>query len=373
VADTPLTEQNWADRREVTDSLLAILPDDRLLSVRYPLLKSTFYGFDIPTDSLTAAEAHSGSIKSRIGYHNDCFLVAANDYTFGNTTTEKPYWETESRYTIMGGESCGDTPEFTNCQNALTDLENAHWTYLNDYYHPDVLDRWEQEGCLGEVRRRLGYRLSLLSGIFPEQVSPGEALAFSLDIQNEGFAAPVNARPSHLILRSMDDEYVFDLSIDVRQWYGGGTYTHNFSIDLPGNMPSGNYQFYLHFPDAALSLSADPRFALRLANLDIWEAATGYHDLRATVAIAPPNSLTEEKDTSPNFTVSHTGAGAYTIQSEISSYDLRLLDVTGRTVRQFSQLSGDYSFSLADQAQGVYLLILRSTQDNVFKVVRIWR
>ncbi len=166
IADAPLTAQNWSDRRAVTDSLLAVLPGGRLLSLRYPLLKAGFYGFDIPADSLAAAEAYSGNAKSRTGYHNDCFLVAANDFTFENTETEKPYWETESRYTIMGGESCGDNPLYTNCVNALTDLENAHWTYLNDYYHPDVLDRWAAEGCLPEIKSRLGYRLSLKRGIY---------------------------------------------------------------------------------------------------------------------------------------------------------------------------------------------------------------
>lgn len=373
VADAPLTAQNWANRREVTDSLLAVLPDDRLLSVRYPLLKSTFYNFNIPNDSLTATEAYSGSVKSRIGYHNDCFLVAANDFTFENTATEKPYWEAESRYTIMGGESCGDTPEYTNCQNALTDLENAHWTYLNDYYHPDVLDRWEQEGCLEEIRRRLGYRLSLLSGIFPEQVSLGEGLAFSLSIRNEGFAAPVNARPSTLILRSADDEFAFDLPVDIRRWHGRNTYTHEFNLDLPDNIPSSSYQLYLHLPDAAAGLSTDLRYALRLANLDLWETSTGYHNLQVQVEIVPPSASTQQKEHAPCFSLLQSGEGAYTIQSEAHRYHLRVLDVTGRTVKQLMQLSGDVSFNLAHQPKGLYLLQLYGEQHGTYSVLRVWR
>ena len=370
VADAPLTAQNWTDRREVTDSLLAVLPEDRLLSVRYPLLKSNFYDFEIPADSLTVAEAYSGSVKSRIGYHNDCFLVAANDFTFENTNTEKPYWETESRYTIMGGESCGDTPEFTNCHNALIDLEYAHWTYLNDYYHPDVLDRWEQEGCLVEIRRRLGYRIFMLAWTFPIQVSPGGELACIITLRNDGFAAPVHDRPLKLILRSADDEFTLDLPVDIRRWYGGGTYNHQLSLELPDNLPSGSYQLYLHLPDAAPSLSTDPRYALRLANTDMWEAATGYHDLQLQVEVRSPNASKELKEQASCFNILSSGDRVYTVQSDSRRYHLRVLDIMGRVLKQFPQLSGDFSFHLAHQPKGLYLLQLYCEEHEAYQVFK---
>ena len=294
----PLTAQNWADRKEVSDSLLAILQGERILSVRYPRLKTEMYasqtsgGYSIPSDSLTYSEAYSGSVKSLIGYHNDCFLVAANDYTFDNTNTEKPFWETESKYTIMGGETCGDTPTFTNCTNALTDLENAHWTYLNDYYHPDVLDRWGTEGCYNEISKRLGYRINLIDGTYDNEANQGGLYNYNIQLTNTGFASIVNERPLYMVFDNGSQTYTLPIDSDVRRWYADGNYTINEAIDLPSNMQTGLYNIYLYLPDAASTLSSDPRYAIQLANTQMWDASNGWNDLQMQVNIVSTTTCT---------------------------------------------------------------------------------
>lgn len=372
VLDAPLTAQNWADRRAVTDSLLSVLPGNRLLSLRYPLLKAEFYGFDIPTDSLTAAEAYSGSIKSRTGYHNDCFLVAANDFTFGNTETEKPYWETESRYTIMGGESCGDNPIYTNCVNALTDLENAHWTYLNDYYHPDVLNRWAAEGCLPEIKRRLGYRLSLETGIYETIAAPGTDYHLTLDIRNEGFAAPVNPRPVELVFEGPVSTYRFELPVEIRRWYGGQSQQVEAVVALPESMETGTYKLYLHLPDVAPQLRDDARYAIQLANSGLWEAATGRHDLQMQVEVEPVSSLNLEQPASC-FSVWNRPGAPLRVIGPAEGYDLRIIDMAGRTRLSQRGLAGVSEISLPGFPRGMYVvqLFCKSTgQWEVFKIVR---
>ena len=39
-------------------------------------------------------------------------------------------------------------------------------------------------------------------------------------------------------------------------------------------------------PDQYASIASDPRFAVRFANVNVWDANTGYNDLGATVTIS---------------------------------------------------------------------------------------
>jgi hypothetical protein len=43
---------------------------------------------------------------------------------------------------------------------------------------------------------------------------------------------------------------------------------------------------YLHLPDAYVSLAGDPRYAVRFANEDVWDAETGMNDLGADIVIS---------------------------------------------------------------------------------------
>ena len=295
--DETVTEQNWLDRKQVTDSLLAVMPENRMVSLRYPVIKSGMYGFAIPADSLTKSEAYSGTLKSRLGYHNDCFLAEFNDLTFINTELEKPYWETESRYTIMGGETCADNEIYTNCSNAMTDLENASWTYLNNGFHPDVLERWRRDGCFEEIRDRLGYRLSLSEGTFDTLACAGSDFNCSISLYNEGFAAPVHERPVMLVFKNDRSTYTFDLSVDPRTWFGGTQHTISSALYLPSDMENGVYNIFLYMPDAAESLAGNSDYAIQLANEDIWDELSGYNRLNVRVRVVNiDNSVMRDGD-----------------------------------------------------------------------------
>ena len=43
------------------------------------------------------------------------------------------------------------------------------------------------------------------------------------------------------------------------------------------DMASGEYKLYLNLPDPYESIHNDPRFSIRLANENVWEAETGYN------------------------------------------------------------------------------------------------
>jgi len=64
----------------------------------------------------------------------------------------------------------------------------------------------------------------------------------------------------------------------------------------------GTYHLYLWMPDKYESIQNDPRYAVRCANVNMWDSSTGYNDLGATVTIsnsAPkdPGALPEGVET----------------------------------------------------------------------------
>ncbi|OWY19882.1 hypothetical protein C7N43_19705, partial [Sphingobacteriales bacterium UPWRP_1] len=286
IENAPLTAQNWSDRKEVTDSLLNALPLRRTVSLRYPELKSIYYNLALPADSITLSDAYNQTTLSRLAMHNDCFLVAYNDYTFNDTLTEKPYWAAESRYLVMGGETCG-TSAFSGCANALHEMERFHWTYCNDYYHPNVIAQWNSGGCLEDIKRRLGYRFTLLNGTFTQTAKPGNAFTLQLALQNTGFAAPVNPRNVALLLRNTLTQQVYTCPLpnaNPRYWFGGTTVTLFETIGI-GCLPDGQYQALLYLPDPETTLQNNPYYAIQLANNGVWESTTGYNNLLFTLTI----------------------------------------------------------------------------------------
>ena len=157
----PQTPEEHKLRKEVIDAMLDAIPADRQVALRTPMFKRNMYA-ESYKDTLTLATAYNGSAKARISAFNDCFGASADDYgTFIGSETRE-YWRKETRYTLMGGETCG-LSDYCKCKQSIKDCEDFHWTYMNSGYNADVLNRWASEGCMDEVKRRLGYRLSLIA------------------------------------------------------------------------------------------------------------------------------------------------------------------------------------------------------------------
>ena len=273
----PQTPEEHKLRKEVIDAMLDAIPADRQVALRTPMFKRNMYATSY-TDTLTLATAYDGSAKARICAFNDCFGASADDYgTFiGKDTRE--YWRKETRYTLMGGETCG-LSDYCKCRQSIEDCEDFHWTYMNSGYNADVLNRWESDGCMNEVKRRLGYRLSL-KDVATSKASAGKALRVRFNIKNSGFAAPGNPRHIELVLVDGNGKktlYEFK-DVDVRYWFANETVTVDKLIDLPKDA-SGNCTLYLNMPDPKATLHDNPLFSIRLANDGVWNEKTGYNKI----------------------------------------------------------------------------------------------
>ncbi|MCB0064584.1 MAG: DUF4832 domain-containing protein [Caldilineaceae bacterium] len=276
-----------ADRLEVLTRILDILPSSHFVQVRTPFAKQ---GMLNTTTPLSAAQAYGNSTAARTGYHNDCFLASETDFGTFRTDqilTDKNFMAIETQYLPMGGESCNPNPPRSLCSTALTELALFHYSYFNRVYHPDVYNSWVTGGCIDDIQRQLGYRFVLLEGNYSNVAAPGGAFSFHLVLQNQGYAAPFNPRPVHLVLRNQvsGDIYTVPMVTDPRYWWAGSTTTIDEVLTLPSDIPAGHYDLLLHLPAPETSLQNRPDYAIQFANATLWESSTGYNHLNHTMTI----------------------------------------------------------------------------------------
>ena len=281
--------------KALVDALLEAVPADRQIELRTPSYKMSLYGFTL-ADTLSRAEAHQNTPKARLAGHNDCYLTGSNDVGTFRNQNDRKYWAAETQYTIMGGETCkADTndglTEYCHCEGtekyngALKDLAFFHFTYLNQGYYEGVLKRWRNEGCMEEIKRRLGYRYVLDGAVFSGEPEAGKDFNIELSLHNEGFSPVQNPRDAELVLADTSGKVVglWSIDSDPRYWMPGQQITIKQTVTLPAGI-SGNVTLYLNLPDPCETLHDNPLFSIRLANKDaggndVWEESTGYNRL----------------------------------------------------------------------------------------------
>ena len=296
-----LYDNNWTDRAEVLKALLGALPADRMVQVRYPQIKQRYvYGVNAAPSSaaLTLAESATGTDKARIGFHNDCFLASSNDFgtyaDYGNsssapkeaTTAFRNYYSADSKFVVVGGETCSDeySPQ-NDCEpagHAEKEFSDMHYSFLNADYNADVNNDWQTAGCLNNIKRKLGYRLVLKDATF----QLADSLSVLIHLQNVGYAAPYNPRPVQLVLRNTTSGqiYLLDFNTEIRKWLTGAI-TLQQSFKLPSGISAGKYDVLLNLPDKYAALKAKPAFSVRLANDNVWEDNTGYNKLNYAITV----------------------------------------------------------------------------------------
>ena len=271
----PSSDASYEPRKRVLNALLQAVPKSRQIQLRTPEFKMKLMKVSL-ADTITRATAHNESDISRVGGHNDCFLASINDTGTFHGDTDRTLWKADTRYTIMGGESCNPS-QYCACDNALKDLADYHWTYLNSAYHTSVLGRWRTEKCYDEVALRLGYRLSIDKAYISPKIAAGTESRLVLQILNEGFASPQNPREAELIITDKSGKNTaVKLDVDPRTWFGGTTTT--LDITVPA-LSEGEYTLSLNLPDPQPTLRNNPFYSIQLANEGVWDENTGFNKI----------------------------------------------------------------------------------------------
>ena len=279
----PTKDSDYEMRWEVLEHMLRAVPETRQVGLRIPAYKMRYLKMhgDSAMTPLTASEAHNGSIKARICGHNDCFVSSSNDVgTYGMTygNKERDFWAEDTKYTIMGGETCEKKMPYSGGEYALKEMAKYHWSYLNRDYRQEVTGMWRVDGTMDSILTRLGYRLALEKVILTSKPKVGGKFEAYCVMNNRGFAAPMNKRDVELIFvnASTGSTYVFPQTEDPRFWMPGETSKFTLACTL-SDMEAGSYKLYLNLPDPYESIHDDPRFSIRLANENVWDEATGYN------------------------------------------------------------------------------------------------
>ena len=300
-----MTDSGWVKRNEFLKRLLDALPQTRMVQVRTPQIKQKYlYGShaDVSSAPLTLSDAYSGSDASRLGFHNDCYLSSPDDYgtfyDYGSSTQPRQpalealrnYISNDTKYTVVGGETCDDTFSPQNdCEpigRAEEEMRIMHYSYLNAAYNNDVNNDWDSLGCMKSIKEKLGYRFVLEKTSVSKTIHPGKNFKLEADLRNDGYASPYNGRPVELIMKSETTGSIFSIALDtkIQKWFNGKIHISE-KLQLPANVPPGTYHLFLNLPDAYESLAKNPAYSIRLANTDVWQSSSGYNDLRLVVAV----------------------------------------------------------------------------------------
>nr|KAG5708525.1 hypothetical protein BaRGS_032946 [Batillaria attramentaria] len=281
---TGLMPSAYNDRLEVLHALLHNTPKSIQIQLRYPAQKMHMMG----SNPVTFDEVLRGDDRGRTGHHNDCFLSSDKDVgTYHNKTIEYPYLARETRYLIMGGETCRLTDNHRHeCPTALQEMSMFHWTFLNEAFNNDMYDVWRQQGCYEEVHRRLGYRLAVL----PNSVRINDDLCFHLVFTNTGFAAPVKVFNLFFILQSSAGKYYAAQipDVEVRDWQPGLSHTVSTAVHVNHDIPPGQYKVLVALSDRLLGDRAD--YNVLLANRGVPLYTQGLNDLHHTISVKTVNS-----------------------------------------------------------------------------------
>ena len=298
--------ENPQARKTILNKILSVLPSERMVAIRYSHHKRDALEDPLP---LQASEAFNHTKKARIGAHNDCFLASIDDGgTYSSTRPEKiaqqkAFLQQDNLFVVQGGELCKRNPPQTNCDRALTELEQMRWSALNYYPPPQdlhlIFQDWQQQGCLPEISRRLGYRFRLTESKIARAALLLGIFDLEFTVANDGWASLYNSRKLEVILRhkSTDREYYLVTSENPQFWQPAKQNTVKVSALLPTDLPSGDYQILLNLPDPHPHLYNLPEYSIRLANQDIWEPHTGYNLLQQITVIPLQH---EDGNTMPN-------------------------------------------------------------------------
>jgi hypothetical protein len=283
---------NTEDRRAILFKLLSVLPQERMVALRYVKHKKQIYNNEHP---LSDREAFNRTYRARTGAHNQCFLASSDDWgTYSDTNPqiidrEKTFLNLDNRYVVQGGEVCNSSP-YDDCSNALKELARMRWSTLNFkvFDGREILEDWQKQGCWQEIEGRLGYRFRLLQGKFPERAVPRGSLTMELEIINEGWASPYNPRLLEIVLKNKQTktEYYLSLREDPRRWLPGMRQRLIIIGGLPSIMESGQYQVFFNLPDPTSKLYGKASYSIRLANQNMWDFSTGYNDLGIAIKVS---------------------------------------------------------------------------------------
>ncbi len=285
-----VTAEDLQERKTLVYNLLDALPKDRMIQLRYVGYKRQLFD-SIP---VTLEEAYSGSPKSRISHHNDCFASSNNDVgSYHNIQYDKQYLEQDSKYTSIGGETCAWYEPRSNCDTSTYEMERFHWSFINIDYFGQTISNWKAGNCFTEMQKRLGYRYFLLNSQLQDSCRKGSSVTLSFTLENFGYSNPMNPRAVEIVIQNKQTGklYYSPVNIELRKYELNTTIDVTMEIGIPPYISDGAYEVYLNLPDPEPTIKHNPDFSVRLANTNVWNPALGMNSLHHVLYVNDASSF----------------------------------------------------------------------------------
>ena len=262
------------NRTAVLGLLNTYLPANKQIAVRQPTFKSDEI-------SMTSG-ALQNTMKLKLGYHNDCFLASVDDfgtYPSNQIAYYKSVIAADSATVPVGGETCAVNLPRSGCASAVSEMQYLGFSYLNQDYHPDVINGFKTGGCFNQITNQLGYRFELGSSSL--QFSNGATrLTGSIQVRNTGWSPMYAARSVKLRFLKSNGTILGDVPLDTaspQDWQPNQSYTSiPVGIDVPSSvLNEATVNIALVLPDSNPTLAADPRYSVQFANVGVWNSSRG--------------------------------------------------------------------------------------------------
>lgn len=230
---------NTVDIQKLFQKLASVTPDNAFIAVRTPALYRTIaqcLGVCYKKDST------KGKGFYRLAMFNDSFVSSDTDYgTYGNVRRElaRHYyekWRREdeldfqqelTRRTPSGGETSA-LYEDMSMEEVVSELRKAGITYLNNEYHPAVMERWRTtmmesgpykgKSYYDYIGDHMGYRFVIQT---VKATQKKGNIILHLELVNKGCAPIYRHKTLRLLLKSEDAQLLYRSNQEIALFQDG--------------------------------------------------------------------------------------------------------------------------------------------------------
>lgn len=288
-----------ASEKKIIGKWLEVLPEDMTVNVRKPKDFCAWSGEDL--SNIDKYVAKKGTDAYRIGMYNDGYLGSARDLgTYKNRNKEITWLTTQTDHTLFGGELVQwDDEDGGEPLNNIAFFEKegfkTHTSYLNKDWHDGVMNGFRSTTYNGGdslykgkttefdfLRNRMGYRFVVRGVRMTTELSADENFELETTIENVGFGNLFKNEQTSVIIKGNGLEKEFKLwkldsgkgekasNYAAQKWLSGTSLSDRISntmsaeLDLPDDMPAGNYKVYIKIANRK---SGEGEYPIRFSNV----------------------------------------------------------------------------------------------------------
>ena len=333
---------------------LHVLPDSIPISVRTPEYYADWA--DVKLSTLSQNITTEGEDAYRVGIYNDGYLGSDSDLgTYANREEELKWLNLQAKHTLFGGEIVENTSNKTvknTAEYMASEAFTTHTSYLNSEWNGAVLEAMKNETYHGPdpryagqtgyqyISNHLGYRFVTRGVRLTREVTSHENFEIEVDIENVGFANLVKSKQVELLFVNGEDIYRFDVNTNPTKWDSQTTTCIKETLDLPDDMPEGNYQIYLRVA-SDLQSSGQDGYPIRFANDNTWNTELGanYLGFFTLLQASTTDDQTDSSDESEDDSDSSSDTQSQYLSD--SSSDTQSQDLSGSSSDSLSENDSD--------------------------------